>query len=270
MAQDQSSHRQLRALDGRVIPYAFDPPRHGAPTKGAYLLLHGLGVDKDEYLGFYRRLSRKLSDAGFGVLRIDFPGHGESAHAGDFNLVSCIADSLVAAKFAMELLGVNRLRVFGTSFGAGPAVVAASFYSDRLDCLTLLAPAISYQELYISPENPGRKARYGRFFRGAIERGETVFVSQTVQLGWRAAIEFSVFDIMRHLGVVADRSVIIHGMSDSLVPVQFSVEIADKLPAVVLELMPGMDHGFMDESDEEGTGALSDKNFEFICMEALR
>jgi len=106
----------LPARDGRSIPYRLQRSQQ-SPGRGAFLLLHGLGVDKDEYQGFYRTMSDLLSQAGFDVLRIDFPAHGEStAGEGAFSVINCVADAIIAAAFAIETASTRALNIFGTSF----------------------------------------------------------------------------------------------------------------------------------------------------------
>lgn len=263
-------HGSIRALDGRAIPYVLERSE-SQTTKAAFLLLHGLGVDKNEYLDFYRTLSSVLSRSGFDVLRIDFPSHGESkAPSSDFSLVNCIADAIVAAGFVLKKSGVGQLSVFGTSFGAGPAVVAASFYRTSLRSATLLAPAISYRDLYVFPKHPQRVSKYREFYYEALLQSKTIPVTQDVDLGWRNAIEFAIVDVEYHLAQISDRTAIIHGQADSIVPYEFSQEIARRVPEIDLTPVPGMEHGFMDKDDEDGVGELSARNLRLIFQKATR
>lgn len=260
----------LPALDGRAIPYVFE--RSGIENAaGAFILVHGLGMNKDEYLGFYETLSRGLTEAGFDVLRIDLPAHGESdAALDDFSLVNCIADAITAGSFLLRKSSARSLRVFGTSFGAGPAIAMASFFCDTLDSVTLLAPAISYQELYISPTYPARRAKYARFYREALLDDRSVSTEGRATLTWRNAIEFAMVDLTYHLGRIADRTAILHGKADSIVPHELSRELVRRCPQIDLTLVDGMDHGFMDCDDDDGIGVASQRNLQTILEKSIR
>lgn len=264
-----STEDALRANDGRRVPYTFEPAL-SSPRQEAVLLLHGLGVDKNEYLGFYRELSKRLARDGFDVLRIDFPAHGDSqAEPSAFTLVNCIADAITACAYVLRRTGSSKLNLFGTSFGAGPAIAAASFFRAQVQRLTLLAPAVSYRDLYVSPHHPLR-AQYARFYRRAVLDGVTHPVSERAALTWRNAIEFAMADFDRDLSALADVTAIIHGDADSMIPVTLSSSIVERHPAIDLTIVRGMDHGFMDRDDEHGTSQASQRNLQLILTKAAR
>lgn len=263
------SRGSLPAHDGRSIPYIFEYAAAG-PLKGVFVLFHGLGVDKDEYLGFYRTLAAMLAREGYDVLRIDFPAHGEStADAKSFTLVNSVADAIAACSFALEQSEAKSLNVFGTSYGAGPAIAAASVFEASVERVTLLAPAISYGELYVVPSYPQRK-KFDGFYRRAVLEGESVAVGGRVALTWRNAIEFALCDLDNELAIIASRTAVVHGDADSLVPVQLSELIAKRFPSVDLTVVRGMDHGFMDYDDEAGTSDASQRNLRLIFSRATR
>lgn len=260
----------LPALDGRKIPYILEFP-NTTESKGVFLLLHGLGVDKNEYLDFYVTLSQKLCGAGYEVLRIDFPAHGEStAKSHAFILLNCIADAIVSAKFAIDRTNTKALHIFGTSFGAGPAVITASFFTDILKSVTLLAPALSYRELYIEPTHPMRLDRYKDFYQKSILAAKSVQIDDNVKLDWKNALEFALIDIDPHLVKTATQTTIIHGDKDSMVPYEFSIEIVERIKGIDLILVPDMDHGFMHYKDDEGTNSSSQNNLQLIFEKTIQ
>jgi len=267
---DAVSSSQLTAKDGRTIPYVLSGPSGATPTR-LYVLLHGLGENHNEYADFYQRLAARLADAGHAVLRIDFPAHGlSSAPPETFTLLNCIADAITATQFGLSVLHDASLHVFGTSFGAGPAVVTGSVFQELLGTVTLLAPAISYRELYLEPRHPDRAAKYGDFLRDALLRDATIPIMPGVAFNWRNALEFAVADVGPHLRRVESRTAIIHGDSDSIVPVDLSRAIARSFPSIALTVVPAMEHGFTDRDDDAGVGEKSRSNFELILRTALR
>src|SRR5512139_821266 len=66
----------LASGDGMRLEAAVH--RHAGAAAGAVVLAHGITVDMDEG-GMFVSLADRLSEAGFGVLRFSFRGHGGSA-----------------------------------------------------------------------------------------------------------------------------------------------------------------------------------------------
>lgn len=259
----------VHAVDGRSIPYIFSPSFRRR-VNGVFVLIHGLGVDKSEYCGFYTQLADALTAAGYAVLQFDLPAHGDSnADPSAFTLMNCIADSMVVASVAMRRAATRKLHVFGTSFGAGPAVVVSACFRRMLETTTLLAPALDYKKLYICPTATAR-ARYRGFLAHSVLAGKKIRINSRVAFNWRNAVEFASVDLDGLLKDIAARTAIIHGTADSMVPVALSRGLAKRIPDLDLTIIPRMEHGFMDRDDESGVGRRSRVNFDQILRKALR
>lgn len=255
----------------RKIPYIFEKSS-AAICRGSYILTHGLGTSKYEYLDFYTKLSIALQAQGFNVLRFDFSGHGDSTESGHlFNLTRCFYETAVMAKYlCSELTLDERLNFFGTSFGAGPAVFAAALFANKTERVTLLAPAIQYWDLYIDPTTEARKSRYKEFLNASLFAGGSVEIDQRVELGWQNAIEFTTINLERQITSIADRLSVIHGTADEAIPVDLVRLLFEQLQGARFIERPGMEHGYTVLGDETGNSPESLANFEAIVAEACR
>ncbi|MBB34011.1 MAG: osmotically inducible protein C [Hirschia sp.] len=118
-----SKHRKITfpGGDGAQLAARLDLP--AMPPRGYALFAHCFTCSKDSLAA--SRISARLADLGFGVLRFDFTGLGDSD--GDFsntNFSSNIED-LVAAAHWMEAEGMAPSLAIGHSLG-GAAVIAAA------------------------------------------------------------------------------------------------------------------------------------------------
>src|SRR2546425_438656 len=75
---------RLNTVDGFEIATVVTS---GMPDN-VVIWMHGISVDKDEYLGFFRDGSKFLAGSGFTSIRFDFRGHGESSGSStEFSIV---------------------------------------------------------------------------------------------------------------------------------------------------------------------------------------
>ncbi len=95
---------------------------HGTPGAGAVLLLHGVRGDRRDMLG----RARFLHAAGYAVLLIDLPAHGESSGAAiSFGLREAAGVRAALAWLRRQLPG-ERVGVIGVSLGAAALVLSHS------------------------------------------------------------------------------------------------------------------------------------------------
>lgn len=255
----------------REIPYVFQESS-AARNRGVYVLTHGLSTSKDEYLDFYVKLAGMLNGEGFAVLRFDFPGHGDSDGGGAlFNLRTCFYEAAIMARFAVEELAPGKpLNLFGTSFGAGPALFAASAMSAKVERVTLLAPAIQYRELYIDPRSEERRRRYEGFLETSIFDHNRLLIDERISLSWENAVEFATMSLDTQLNEMEGRLSVIHGAEDEAIPVALVKSLMDGLPNARFLMREGMEHGFTQLGDETGNDLRSQVNLEAIVAEAIR
>ncbi len=153
-----SVRRGLRGLEGQAQPWPQPPPKpfwfgtaerplfgwyhapvHRSP-RACVVLCNAFGHEAMVAHRTYRRLALRLASEGFGVLRFDYDGTGDSAGGdGDDARVQAWLDSIrLAVNEATALSGARQVVLFGTRLGA---LLAAS-YAERfpVDSLVLVAP----------------------------------------------------------------------------------------------------------------------------------
>ena len=136
-----------------LLPQAFDREKDRCTL---VILMHGFRGSKTKPPMLF--LSRVLPEAGYGVLRFDFDGYGESDGAPEKNTVpKMIQDAQAVWDYANTLDYVDRIVILGHSQGG----VVAGMLAGRLEkagtppsALILMAPAFVLREY----------ARRGRFF----------------------------------------------------------------------------------------------------------
>ncbi|MEM1050628.1 MAG: alpha/beta fold hydrolase [Pseudomonadota bacterium] len=258
-------------IGGREVPFIFE--RSTTSTcRGSYVLTHGLGTSKNEYLDFYNRLSELLQQQGFNVLRFDFAGHGDAKESGRlFSLIRCFYEADAMTRYlCTELVEDNRVNFFGTSFGAGPAVFAAASFANTTERVTLLAPAIQYRELYIEPSSEARKTRYQSFLEDSLRDGTSIEIDDHVKFGWRNAVEFATINLEHQLSFISDRLSVFHGSEDEAIPIDLVRPFVQQLQRAKFIEIAGMEHGYTLLGDETGTAPESLTNLDVIASEACR
>lgn len=103
------------------------------------ILIHGFVGTKIEPHRMYRKLSEKLSQKGFTVLRFDFVGSGDSdGNFEDMTIMGEVEDGLKVIEYVKNHFNVNKLYIVGFSMGGCVATILAS--KSQCDGLVLWAP----------------------------------------------------------------------------------------------------------------------------------
>ena len=129
---------RFTGTDGSMLAGRIARPAHAVPQAWA-LFAHCFTCGKN--IAAAARISRALAERGFGVLRFDFTGLGESA--GDFadtNFSSNIGDLVAAADWLRANEGPVRMLI-GHSLGGTAALEAATLIDDCVAVATIGAPA---------------------------------------------------------------------------------------------------------------------------------
>lgn len=111
------------------------------------ILLHQLNLDSSSYTN----LARKLNDAGFSVIAIDFRGHGKSdgnwRNFSEEDFRNMLGDAASAALFLLNK-GKTPYAVVGSSIGANTALRLAS--EKVVEKAVLLSPGMNYRGIDIT------------------------------------------------------------------------------------------------------------------------
>ena len=139
--------------DGFRLVGRLSTPERASP-RGWAVMAHGILETKDEYGGFYVDIADALASRGVGSLRFDFRGHGESSGTTmDISVVGDVID-LKTTIAQVPLREGQRVALIGTSFGAGPSILATSEFPSRVSCLVLIAPVLDYARTFLQPTTP--------------------------------------------------------------------------------------------------------------------
>jgi pimeloyl-ACP methyl ester carboxylesterase len=237
-------------------------------TRGWALMMHGITENKDEYGGFYADLARGLNAAGFGTLRFDFRGHGESSGTTmDISVLGDVLD-IEASLGQMPVEPSEPIAFVGTSFGSGPAILAASETSGRVKCLSLIAPVLDYRRTFLEPETPWARQWFtAEAIRNLPTRGHILLEGH--KLSPRLIEEFRFIRPLEVLAELQTPTLIIHGDRDTMVPHPVSVAAARSNPHVKLHTLVNADHGFSHFDDDEGNHPESQQNKAELIREAV-
>ena len=129
---------EFTGTSGAKLAAVMELPEDGEPRSYA-LFAHCFTCTKDIYSA--RWVARRLAKSGWGVMRFDFTGLGESE--GEFassNFTSNVGDLLAAARFMEEDFAAPRLLI-GHSLGGAATLAAAPEVDGAVAVCTIGAPA---------------------------------------------------------------------------------------------------------------------------------
>lgn len=234
-------------------------------TKGAegiVLWLHGITVDKDEYLGLFKEGAEYLAEKGFDSLRIDFRGHGSSSgNSLDFSVAGQMLDVEAALNYLVCYYQKPKLKVHivACSFGAPPAIFMA-LKRGVIGNLVLIAPVLSYKRTFLEPETDWAKKIFTQKALLMAARTDKLFINPNFPISMRLIEEMVLIKPEIGLRELRQPTVVIHGDADSMVPFRASKDIVRRARCAKLKRFPGMDHGFADADDETGKAPRSIEN----------
>lgn len=189
-------------------------PGASRPTKGTIVLLHGVRMDKRSLV----HLGLSLVDAGYRVVLVDLRGHGESS--GRYLTYGSVEarDVLSVLDSLAQRVSLGPLGVFGFSYGGAVALRVAA-----LDARVRAVVAVStfsslrgvvgdYERKYL----PG-PLRFlpDAWFQGAVDEAGRIGGFDPDGASPILAVQHS-----------QEKVLLIHGASDSQVPVRHSMQLA--------------------------------------------
>ena len=213
------------------------------------LILHGWGGSSDSWL-LVQKILAKLN---FKVICPDLPGFGKTAPPAEPWGVKDYNDFLLNL---IEKLEINNFFLLGHSFGGQISVRFASRYPERIKKLILCAPSA------IRPK-PGKKTRM-IYLMARI--GNTIFSPRHLRRLKDAARNlFYIFirnrdykraegvmrdtirkvikeDLLPELSKIQNKTLIVWGDIDKMVPVKYASIFRDNIPESRLEIFPKIGH----------------------------
>ena len=232
---------QIKSPSGKLaaellLPQAFDREKDRCTL---VILMHGFRGSKTKPPMLF--LSRVLPEAGFGVLRFDFDGYGESDGAPEGNTVpKMIQDAKAVWDYANTLAFVDRIVILGHSQGG----VVAGMLAGRLEkagtppsALILMAPAFVLREY----------ARRGRFFSAHCDPEnppETISV-----VGFKMGRDYittaQTLPIEEDLSCFTGPVCLLHGKLDGIIPISCNEPYHKLFPHWAFHRIRGTGHAFL-------------------------
>ena len=225
-------------VEKQKVVGVLDTPKN--PSNAGIVLVHGFKGDKDNY-GRYILAAKRLSKAGFHVLRIDCRGTGESdGKFKDMTIHREVEDTIAAVKF-LKAKGLAQVGVLGRSLG-GEIVILASL-KEKVGALVLWAPITSteiwkHHLTYDEKKELQEKdsvIRYGDFTGKAFEASKEFY-----EIAEQIEIENMIQDI-------SCPTLIIQGDKDKTALPKYAKEAYDKITAEKdFKVIKGADHQMLE------------------------
>ena len=156
----QSENISFKGAFGDQLSARLDRP-DGDEIKGWVLFAHGFSIGKD--LKPIRTISKALVEEGYGMLRFDFTGLGQSeGNFSDTNFSSNVADILAAAKYLRE----NEMPpciLLGHSFGGTASRMRFRNAKRSRQSAHLATPHISFTNSLIKSRKLKKRGRRKSF-----------------------------------------------------------------------------------------------------------
>lgn len=240
----------IHTVDG----FTLSAVSHRATASDVVVWLHGITVDKDEYLDFFRDGATWLQEEGISSLRFDFRGHGSSSGSSmDFSIVGQNYDVRAAIEAVQQWSqSPIRMHLVGASFGAPPALFGALKFASSVASVFLISPVLSYEKTFFEPSTEWAAEVFSREKRNELDRTGKLYMDPEFCIGHRLLGEMEVIQPDRVLELVRQPVTVVHGDKDSMVPYHVSQQICTAIPNIRFLTLPGADHGYMKAGDDEG------------------
>ena len=245
---------QLQGKNGYNISYEESVPEG---TSTIILAMHGFAGDKES--SCISLLEKEANKAGIGLIKFDWPSHGESEAEGDsLTLENCLADLSSVIEYIKENYPCAKLAAFATSFGGYVTLLYHLYHDSVFDHLILRSPAIrmyNIMENVIMTEESKKDLQTQHYFFREFDR--------TIKITERFVDELNRNDLFELYGKTPlTNASIIHGTMDDVAPIQDSIEFA-KLHGCSLYPVAGADHrykkpGELEQVIEIASGILSE------------
>ncbi|MBN2386521.1 MAG: alpha/beta hydrolase [Anaerolineales bacterium] len=232
----------------------------GGHARPPLVLIHGTGGNYQLWPPEIRRMT------GCRIYTLDLPGHGRSEGPG----LQSVFDYADRVAGFMKAVGLHRAVIAGHSLGGAIAlamgidhprhvvgialiatgaslVIASAALEEAANPGTYPAMVNSWQERSLGPQaGPGPKdllARSMAATRPTVFHGDLLACDR--------------FDMLKRLHKVRVPALVLCGTEDKITPLQFSEELASRIPGAALQTIDGAGHMVMLEQPRRLAGILS-------------
>ena len=225
----------LQGNNGYRISYSESGP---PDCRTVIVAMHGFAGDKTS--SCIRMLEKRANKMGLGLIKFNWPAHGDSETDGlHFTVDNCLSDLDSIIGYVKEKHPGCELVAFATSFGGYLALLYHYHHPGVFRHLILRSPAIRMSEVldkHLLTEEMKAELRERRCIEYGFERMITVTDRLIDQI--RANDVFRLYENSDLANVS-----IIHGTKDDVVPVSDSIEFA-KLHGCSFYPVEGADHRY--------------------------
>lgn len=219
-------------VDGlRIYARASWCPAAGRPP---VVLVHGYGMSSSYMAPIAKRLAAEQT-----VYAPDLPGHGRSADPGWTLSIPALAEFLHAW---MATVGIDRAAFLGNSMGCQVIAELAVRHPERIDRLILVGPTVDPAARTLLQELP-------RFLKDStVERSSLLLLAlrDYCRAGFRRLdqeMDDALDDrIEEKLPRISAPSLVVRGERDAIAPQAWAEEVARKLGAGDVRVIPGKSH----------------------------
>lgn len=219
--------------------------------QGAYKLVvmfHGYTGNKTEHNGFFRTMSRKLSQLGIASLRMDYACNGESdGEFVDFRFDEAINDAKLMLDYAFTVDGIKEVSVLGFSMGGAIASLVCNY--KPINKLLLWSPA----------GDLAKNLRHRYELAPKLENGNVYAPGFEYSLALVESMEK--FNFYSEASKFNQPVLIIQGRKDKAVDYLKAVEYAVKFPNSHIHIINDAGHGY---DDQNSANELLQKSINFL------
>jgi pimeloyl-ACP methyl ester carboxylesterase len=222
------------ALNG--IEMYFEERGEGSPL----LLLHGgTGIGAD-----WKHVFTGGEPAGFRVIVPDLRGHGRSTNTPGAFTFGQVAKDVLAL---LDHLGISRASAIGMSAGAKTLLHVATQQPDRLDAMVLISATPRFPDHARAAMAQLSVDTFSdadwKMHRQRHPRGDDQIRLLFAQMRGLKDDYTDMAFTAAQLGMIAARTLIVHGDRDPLYPVELALEMYRAIPRSALWIVPNGGHG---------------------------
>ena len=202
------------------------------------LALHGFAGSKaSECIGL---LEKKAMEMGIGLVRFDWPGHGESEVGGEkLSVENCLSDLDFMVNHIKEKHPDSKLIAFATSFGGYLTLLYYYDHRKNFDYIILRSPAIRMYDVLMEELLKGdmkKKIAVNHYFDYGFERIMRISDTFIEELKNNNIFELYADESLNNISII-------HGTADKDVPIAHSKEFAE-IHSCMLYPIQGADHRY--------------------------
>ena len=247
---------EFRRPDGCRLHYETHGPAEADPL----ILLEGLGGDIPGWRRNIPHLARELF-----VIAYDFRGNGESDAPDEPVGTATFVEDTVAL---LDHLGIERVHVYGQSFGGMIAQELALVYPTRVRTLVLACTHcggahaersdahVPKDRAYLALYSPWFAEQHPERIAADLEAGS--LHPQRPHAERRQWEAMQGFDSFGRLPRIEAPTLVLHGTEDLTVPVENARLLASRIPGAELVLLEGAGHLYHSEQPDAADAAVLD------------